>query len=102
MRAYVLWTVCGPQIILTSYDLANEPENLKKIADTGFEKFIAFEISAGTVKARYGEHFTNVITDPEQTDDLRILDSDPERVMHLFHFTELGKPIFFEAKAPVR
>ncbi len=96
MKAYFLWTVTGPQLILTSYDYVQHPEFLKKLADTGITKFVAQEVSTDLVKERYGEHYQSVLTDPEQTDELRFVDNSARRVLINFSFKELGPPIYYE------
>jgi hypothetical protein len=99
MKAYFLWTVIGPQIILTSYDL--EKDGVKglqsgRVIDSLANKAMAFEVPLDTIRERYGGHFEVVIKDPHQTDALRVLDSDGERVLGNIHFNELGKPIYYE------
>jgi hypothetical protein len=99
MKAYFLWTVTGPQIILTSYDLEKDTGGLlrtNRTIDSLANKVIAYEVPLAKIKERYGEHFDVVINDPKQTDQLRILDSDGERVLGNIHFKELGSPIYYE------
>lgn len=96
MKAYFLWTVTGPQMILTSCDFVVHPECQKRLSDNGIEKFVAHEVPVDLVKERYGEHFESVISDPNQTDELRIVDTSPRRVLNNFSFKELGAPIYHE------
>jgi hypothetical protein len=96
VKAYFLWTVTGPQLIVTSYDFVQHPELLKKLADTGITKFVAQEVSLDLVRERYGEHFQGVLTDPDQTDELRNVETSPRAVLNKFSFKELGEPIYYE------
>ncbi len=99
MKAYFAWTVVGPEIILTSYDLRKDLRGLLKTSRFGSSwtnKVMAFEVPLDAIRQRYGEHFEAVINDPKQTDELRILDSDGEHVLGNIHFKELGQPIFYE------
>ena len=50
----------------------------------------------GLLKQRYGDQVEVVTNDPDQTDELRLLDSDGERVLNNIHFRELGQPIYYE------
>jgi hypothetical protein len=102
MKAYFLWTVIGPQIILTSCDLEKEPDCLVqtgRAVDTLARKAMAYEVPLDKIKQRYGEHFEIVINDPAQTDQLRILDSEGERVLNNIRFAELGKPVYYEPES---
>ena len=102
MKAYFLWTVIGPQIILTSFDLEKCPDRLLqtgRVVDSLANKVMAYEIPLDKVKQRYGEHFEVVTKDPDQTDELRVLDSDGERVLNNIHFKELGQPIYYEPES---
>ncbi len=102
MRAYLLWTVSGPQIILTSCDMEKEPDCLTKYGretDQESNKYIAFELPWETIKARYGEAFDLTMKDFHQTDKLRVLDIEGERVLLNIHFSELGQPIYYEPES---
>ncbi len=96
MRAYFLFTVTGPLVVLTSYDSIDNPEFLKKLRSVGFNKFIAHEIPLAKARARYGTHFDVVCNDPHENDDLRILDYNSERAIKLFSFKEFGPPVYYE------
>ena len=102
MKTYFLWTVIGPQIILTSCDLEKDLDCLLqtgRTVDSLASKVMAYEVPLDKIKQRYGEHFEAVLTDPDQTDELRILDSDGEHVLNNIHFAELGKPIYYEPES---
>ena len=96
LKAYYLFTVSGPLVILTSYESIDNPECLKVLRSKGFSKFIAHEISLDAVKARYGNHFEVVCNDPREEDTLRILDDKSERAIKLFSFKEFGPPVYYE------
>jgi hypothetical protein len=85
-------------LILTSCDFATHPECLKKLADAGITKFVAQKMPLDLVKERYGEQYRITLTDPKQTDELRIVDTSPRRVLKNFSFKELGQPIYYEVE----
>ena len=99
MKAAMLFTGSGPIVILTSHDSVTAPKLLKKLEAKGIERFLAYEIPLDLAKTRYGGHFTTVINDLHESDDLRVLDYNGERAFALFRFDELGSPAVHEPKA---
>lgn len=96
MKAGIFFTGTGPIIILTSFDSLTNPQFIEKLATKGFSKFIAYEVSEGLVKEKYGHHYTVIMGDLHQDDDLRVLDYDGHRILNNFSLKELGPPIFHE------
>ncbi len=96
MHAFFLLTGSGPLVILSSYDSVEDRQLLRKLAIKGIDKFLAYELPLSLVKERYARHFDAVCRDLQQTDDLRVLDYNGQRAMHLFHFHEMGTPIAHE------
>ena len=73
------------------------PQLVDKLAFKGIKKFIAYEVPVEKVKQRYGTHFSVILGDLSQTDDLRILDIDGHHVFNNFTFEEMGEPYYFSA-----
>ena len=96
MKAYFLFTVTGPLVILTTYDFVEHPELLEKLNAKGIRKFVAHEVSLESVKEKYGQHFNVVCNDVHETDDMRVLDYSGDRAFNNFSFKELGQPIYYE------
>jgi len=103
MKAALLFTASAPLVILTSHTSLTAPPVLEKLSAKGINKFIAYEIPIEAAQQRYGHHFQVVLQDVHETDDLRVLDVNGQRVFQLFHFEELGEPMMHEglAQAPV-
>ena len=99
MKAAMLFTGSGPVVILTSHESVTDPTLLRKLEAKGIERFLAYEIPLDLAKSRYGGHFTTVMNDLHETDDLRMLDYNGERAFALFRLDELGGPIVYEAIA---
>ncbi len=97
MRTFMLLTAGGPMVIMTSFRSATEQDLLKKLKDKGITKFIAFEIPIELAQQRYGSHFKFVHQDLHETDELRVLDYNGDRVFQLFSFDELGGATRYEA-----
>ncbi len=97
MKAGVIFTGTGPILILTTYDSLKEPRLAEKLKARGMKKFIAYEVPLEKVKQRYGTHFSVIMGDLSQTDDLRILDIDGHHVFLTFTFEEMGEPFYFSA-----
>lgn len=99
MKVAMLFTGSGPIVILTSHDSVTDPTLLEKLEAKGIERFLAYELPLDLVKMRYGGHFTTVMNDLHETDDLRVLDYNGERAFALFRLDELGRPVVYEPAA---
>ena len=96
MKAIMLLTGSGPIIVLTSYASVTDQPLLGKLRGKGIKKFIALDIPLEIAKQRYGGHFSAVVQDLRESDDLRVLDYDGQRAFQLFRFDELAAPVFHE------
>ena len=99
MKAAMLFTGSGPIVIVTSHDSILDPALLDKLEAKGIERFLAYELPLDLAKSRYGGHFSTVMNDLHETDDLRVLDYNGERAFALFQLNELGSPIVHEPAA---
>ncbi len=99
MKCAMLFTGSGPIVVATCYESMNDPRLLRKLSEKGIEKFIAFELPEQSVRMRYGSHFHIVCEDLNETDELRVLDYDGDRVLSMFDFAEFGPPLFHETYA---
>ena len=96
MKAGLIFTGTGPILILTTFESFKDPEFVAKLGIKGIKKFIACDLPLEDVKAKYGNHYSVVMGDLNQTDDLRVLDYNGYNVFHNFSFSEMGKPIYHE------
>jgi hypothetical protein len=96
MKVAIIFTGTGPILVLTSYESLTDSMFIDKLAAKGIKKFIASELPLDTVKDRYGKHFTVIMGDLYQTDDLRVLDYNGYNIFKNFSFSEMGKPIYYE------
>lgn len=99
MKAYCLFTAMGPLVVLSTWDSVTNPRLIEKLNSKGITKFVANEIPVELAQARYGHYFDVVSQDLHETDDLRILDYNGQRAFTNFHFSELGKPTYYEGEA---
>ncbi|MFN3075818.1 MAG: cytosolic protein [Alphaproteobacteria bacterium] len=97
MKAAVICTSSGPIAVVTSQSSLSSPGMISQLKGKGIEKFIAWEVPVALAQERYGHHYTAVMQDLHQTDDLRVLDMDGARVFQHFRLTELGAPVMHEA-----
>jgi hypothetical protein len=102
MKAAMLITGSGPLVILTSHSSFTDPGLVGKLRAKGIEKFITYELPISEVQEKYGGHYKLVIQDLHETDDLRVLDINGDRVFRLFKLTKLPKPIVFEPSEVAR
>ena len=96
MKSYLLFTVTGPKVILTSYDSIDHPELVKKLKSKGIAKFIAYEVSIESARAKYGKYFNSACNNLYESNYLRIIDCSSDRSSEKFSFNELSNPTFYE------
>jgi hypothetical protein len=99
MKAILLLTASGALLVLTSYGSVENAQLVEKLKIKGITKFVAFDVPLELARQRYGAHFQIVSHDLRETDDLRVLDFDGQRIFRLFAFTELGPAILHEGRA---
>ncbi|OAF05536.1 cytosolic protein [Bradyrhizobium centrolobii] len=92
MKSLLLLTSSGPLLILTSHESLHDQKLLEVLRHKGIGKFVAFEVPLALARTRYGGHFQAVESNLRETDDLRVLDFDGQRIFQLFRFDELGAP----------
>ena len=96
MKSLLLLTASGPLLVLTSHESLQDQKLLEVLRQKGIGKFVAFEVPVSLARERYGGHFRAVESNLHETDDLRVLDFNGQRVFQLFRFDELGSPILKE------
>ncbi len=96
MKAGIYFTGSGPILILTSYDSLTEPKLVEKLATKGIKKFIVYETPVEGLEKKYGRHYSVILGDLHQQDDLRVLDYDGHHVFNNFSFKDLGQPMHHE------
>ena len=96
MKAFMLLTASGPVVMLSSHESPGDDVFVGKLKAKGIDKYMAYELAWDLVRARYGGHFQTVLNDLHETDDLRVLDFNGQRVFHLFRLDELGEPYVHE------
>ena len=98
MKAGILFTGSGPILILTTYEAFDDPKLVEKLVAKRIRKFIAYEIPEEVVKEKYGMHYSVIMGDLKQSDDLRILDYDGHHIFKTFTFKDLESPFIYEAE----
>ena len=96
MRAGIIFTGTGPILILTTYESFKDPKLISKLEAKGIKKYIAVELPLEKVQAKYGNQYTVVMGDLNQSDDLRVLDYNGYNVFYNFSFSEMGQPVYIE------
>ena len=96
MKAALIFSGATPILILTSYPYLYDDRFIEKLCNKGIKKFIAFEVSLETAKARYGNRYDIVMQDLADTEDIRVLDYDGHTAFQNFSFEELGEPFEYE------
>ena len=96
MKAYLLFVSSGPVLVISTIDFVKKPEMLDKLAAKTSNKFIAYELPIEAVKTNYAAHFAHVLSDPEQTGEIKILDDDGQEIYTNVRFKDLSAPIYFD------
>ena len=75
----------------------DNPELIERLKHKDISKFIALEIPLQLARDRYAQHFETVLSDVDETDELRVLDSVGSRAFNLFSLKELGEPFVYDS-----
>jgi hypothetical protein len=102
MKAGIFFTGSGPIVIVTSHESFDDPKFVGKLTAKGLKKFIAYEVPGAEVQEKYGKHYSVIMQDLHQADDLRVLDYDGHRVFNNFTLKDLGQPIYHEPESEDR
>ena len=102
MKVALLFTGSGAMVVVTSHDSLTDPTLLTKLKAKGITRFAAWEIPVDLARQRYGGHYQVVMRDLGETDDLRILDYNGQRVFQLFSWSELGQPVLYDGMVSLR
>lgn len=86
MKSLLLLTAGGPLLILTSHESLQDQKLLEVLRQKGIGKFVAFEVPLSLARERYGGHFHAVESNLHETDDLRLLDFNGQRVFAALPF----------------
>lgn len=89
-------------LFLTSAESLEASNFVKALGEKGIDKYIAFEVGEEMVRNRYGQHYSVTMADRKQTDLLRIVDVDGQRIFRNFDLKSLSGPILHEGPEAIR
>jgi hypothetical protein len=104
MKAGVIITGVGGILVLTDCSSFEAPELIDALREKGINKYIAFEVPLNLVEKQYGQHYSIILHDRTQSDVLRVVDVDGQRIFKNFplrafdHMVCLDEP-FIQLKA---
>jgi hypothetical protein len=96
VKAALLITGSGPLLILTSHETLTHPRLLEKLRAKGVDKFIAYEVPLHQARELYAGHYDVVVQNLRESDDLRVLDFNGERIFRLFRLKHLVQTEIYE------
>jgi hypothetical protein len=99
MKAGIIITGSGSVLALTSSDSFEDTDLVEALMAKGINKYIVFEVPEDLVKSRYGQHYSVTLADRHQSDILRIVDVDGQRIFKNFDLKALSRPICHEEPA---
>ena len=79
--------------------ISEDPDFLDALKAKGIDKYIVFEVPEDLVKNQYGQHYLISMSDRKQSDVLRIVDVDGQRIFRNFDLRALSGPIMHEEPA---
>ena len=96
MKTGIIFTGSEPILVVTSFDSFTNSGLIEKSNIKGIKKFIAYEISEDIVKEKYGKHYSVIMGDLHQTNDLRVVDYNRHHVFYNFSFKNFDGPVQYE------
>ena len=96
MNGLLLMTASGPLLVLSSHASPEDDVFLGKLRAKGIEKFMAYPLDTEVLERKYGGHFVKVIQDLHETDDLRVLDYNGQRIFQMIDLGKLGPPVIHD------
>ncbi len=102
MKAGVIITGSGSVLVLTSCDTFQCPDLVSAFREKGITKYIAFEVPIDLVKSRYGRHFDIAMADRKQSDIIRVVDVDGQRIFKNFSLEAFGQAIVHDEPVTTR
>ena len=97
--SYLIFTVTGPILVLSTYPELTDERLLRKLRYKGINKFIAYQVDSDAVRGRYQQSFQSIVEDLESVEDIRVLDFNGHQIMANFSLDELGAPIKYSGEA---
>lgn len=83
-------------LVLSSLARLDDDVLIGGLRTKGVAKFIAYELPIDEVERHYGGHYQATIQDPQQGDELRVLDVDGQRIFERVRLDRLGEPFIYE------
>lgn len=99
MKAGVIITGSGSMLALTSCDDFEDPDFVSALKSKGINKYILFEVPEDIAKSRYGQRYFVAMADRLQSDILRIVDVDGQRIFRNFDLKTFSSPTCHEEPA---
>ena len=90
MKAGVITGGSGAILIVTGRDSLEDPELVEALRQKGIDKYIGFEVPLDLVKQQYGQHYSVIMADRRQTDLLRVVDVNGQRIFRNFPLSAFG------------
>lgn len=98
LKTFMIFTGTGPILVVTRL-LDMEMEVARRHMESkGIRKYIAYEVPYVTAEERYGTRLHKAVDRLAGEDDIRVFDVDGHHAFMVFEFTEMGEPVYVDAK----
>ncbi len=96
MKAGIITAGSGAILVVTACDSFDDHNLIKALRQKGIDKYVEFEVPIDLVKRQYGQHYSVIMADRKQTDLLRVIDVDGQRIFKNFPLSVFGPPFCHE------
>ncbi|NCO58507.1 MAG: hypothetical protein COW73_06215 [Nitrospirae bacterium CG18_big_fil_WC_8_21_14_2_50_70_55] len=98
LKTFMVFTGTGPILVVTRLNDMEEEVARLHMESKGIRKYIAYEVPYTTAETRYGTRLHKAVDRLASDDDIRVFDVDGHHAFMIFDFTEMGEPVYVDAK----
>ncbi len=91
MKAGLIITGAGATLALTSCPSFDDPDFIDALREKGISKYIVFDVPVDVVRDQYGQLYHTALADLKQSDVLRVIDVDGQRIFKKIPFEAFGQ-----------
>jgi hypothetical protein len=95
-KAGIITAGSGTILVVTACDSFEDPDLVKALRQKGIDKYVEFEVPLDLVKHQYGQHYSVIMADRSQTDLLRVVDVEGQRIFRNFPLSAFGPSLYHD------
>jgi len=98
LKTFMIFTGTGPILVITRLNDMEGEVARRHMESKGIRKYIAYEVPYATAEERYGTRLHKAVDRLASEEDIRVFDVDGHHAFMVFDFTEMGEPVYVDAK----